>query len=115
MRTLLISGNTTPPAPLRDIIERGSTAVQHRRAAETDLSAALAWGADRIVFWGSGQDADVRALADACAARQPATVRDSIVFVTDDAGTALQNLMSNQLFLWPRDEDGLRVAFMTGG
>jgi hypothetical protein len=115
MKTLLISGRATPPAPLRDIIERGSTAVHHRRAAETDLSATLGWGADRIVFWDSGQDADVRALADACAARQPADLRDSIVFVTDDAGNAPQNILSNQLFLWPRDEDGLRLAFMTGG
>ena len=42
----------------------------------------------------------------------PAVRREAIVFVTpDDSG--VDGLAPNEFFVWPRDEDRLKMAFMT--
>jgi hypothetical protein len=37
-----------------------------------------------------------------------------IVYVTPDEGPAVAGLAASEVFVWPRDEDRLKMAFMTG-
>lgn len=115
MKTLLICGDAPPPAPLRDVIARGSTSLQQRRADEVSRDAAAPLDADRIVFWAAGGDAAVRALARTYARAERAQRREAIVFVTPEGTAAeVEGLSPLELFEWPRDEDRLKMAFMTG-
>ena len=114
MKTLLISGDAPPPAPLRDVVARGSTALQERRAADVSADAATAKDVDRIVFWAGAGDTDVRALARQCVRAERAQRREAIVFVTPQGTDAqVEGLTPHELFEWPRDEDRLKMAFMT--
>jgi hypothetical protein len=113
MKTLLISGAEAPiPPALREVIVRGSTSVDERTARELDLSAALA-AADRIVFWSAG-DRATRTLAAEFAKAEKRVGREAIVFVTTNAAENVEGLSDGELFVWPRDEDRLIMAFMTG-
>ena len=115
MKTLLISGDAPPPGPWRDVIARGSTALQERRADEVSADAAARLEADRIVFWAAAGDAAVRALARTCARAERAQRREAIVFVTPQGTEAqVEGLSPHEVFEWPRDEDRLKMAFMTG-
>ena len=115
MNTLLIPGNAAPPAPLRDVIARGSTALHERRIAEVSADEATLDGVDRIVFWAAGDDAAVSALALRYARLERAQRREAIVFVTPQGSTTqVPGLLPNEVFEWPRDEDRLKMAFMTG-
>ena len=40
--------------------------------------------------------------------------REAIVFVTTDAAESVEGLSEGEHFVWPRDEDRLIMAFMTG-
>jgi hypothetical protein len=113
MKTLLISGGKTPlPDAVRDVITRGSTSLDERKPGDVDAAASLA-DADRIVFWSAG-DTATRALAIRCAGVERREGREAIVFITTDAGETVTGLSEFEHFIWPRDEDRLVMAFMTG-
>jgi hypothetical protein len=111
MKTLLISGSEPVPAALRELIAKGSTSLLERRAGETSASAGL--DADRVVFWAVTGDDDLRELARQLARAEARERREVIVFVSPD-GSAPEGLSDNEIFGWPRDEDRLKMAFMTG-
>ncbi len=111
MKTLLISGSPPIPSALRDLIARGSTSLQERRAKDTTIDAGL--DADRVVFWAARTDDDVRELATKLARAEARERREVIVFVSPD-GSGIDGVAANETFVWPRDEDRLTMAFMTG-
>jgi hypothetical protein len=111
MKTLLIT-DAPVPQPLREFITRGSTSVDERRVADQASSAVMP-AADRIVFWSTGADAALRQLAARYAKAEKATRKEAIVFVTTTPG-AVAGLSNTEYFLWPQDEDRLRMAFLTG-
>lgn len=113
MKTLLISGGDRPlPDALRAVIVRGSTSLDERRTPEVDAVESLA-RVDRIVFWSPG-DGATHALATRCATAEKRDGREAIVFVTTDGNESIAGLSDSELFVWPRDEDRLVMAFMTG-
>lgn len=114
MKTLLISDARLPDV-LRDIVERGSTRVDAVRASEIDLATIAGMAPDRVVFWHVKGDEKIQRLADTVAKRDPAEAKSAIVFVSEGADASAQWLAPDQVFVWPRDEDRLRMAFMTGG
>jgi hypothetical protein len=111
MKTLLISGAKPLPSALRELIAKGSTSLHERSAGETSAAAGL--DADRVVFWAARGDDDVRDLARRLARAEARERREVIVFVTPD-GSAAEGLSAHETFAWPRDEDRLKMAFMTG-
>jgi hypothetical protein len=108
------------PAGLRDIIERGSTSVSERAASdlgEHDASGpGLDLDVDRVVFWSPSDDAAVRRAVERLAAAEAAERREVLVFVSAEGGgaPAASRLAPNEVFVWPRDEDRLKMAFLTG-
>ena len=113
MRTLLIAGSDPVPARLREIVDRGSTSVREQRPA--DPSASLSSDFDRVVFWAAGGDAVLHSLAQRHAQKERAERRETIVFVTPESAAAtVAGLAPNEVYVWPRDEDRLEVAFLTG-
>jgi sarcosine oxidase gamma subunit len=114
MKTLLISDARVPDV-LREIVERGSTSLDIARPRELDAASISSMAPDRVVFWHVSGDEQVRKLADAVAKRDPAEATSAIVFVSEGADATAQWLAPDQVFVWPRDEDRLRLAFMTGG
>jgi hypothetical protein len=122
MKTLLIHGRSPLPGALREVVQRGSTSVEDWPAAELDdlERGPIRLDADRIVFWAAAGDDDddekVRRLASRYARAEAAERKEKLVFVsTDPASVALPDLSPHELFVWPRDEDRLKMAFMTGG
>jgi hypothetical protein len=115
MKTVLITASAPVPPTLRELVERGSTALVERPAAE--LAGGLALDADRIVFWSASDDPDIGALAAKYADAEAAERRELLVFVTAEHGgtPAPARLSPNEVFVWPRDEDRLKMAFLTGG
>ena len=111
MKTLLISGRTPLPGAVREMIVRGSTSLQECGASDVGADRL---DADRVVFWATREDADIRALASRYARAESREGREVIVYVTPDEGGAIAGLPANEVFLWPRDEDRLKMAFMTG-
>lgn len=99
------------PGALRDVIERGSTSLQERSARDVGAGALEA---DRIVFWASRGDEDLRALATSCARAEARQRKEVIVYVSPDDAPAAEGLAANEVYVWPRDEDRLKMAFMTG-
>ena len=64
MNTLLIYGESQPPESLREILRKGSTAVDE--ISTTELSTFVSregFGVDRVVVWAAPDDQAVRALA----------------------------------------------------
>ena len=112
MKTVLIT-DAPVPERLRDFITRGSTSVDQRRVADEAESAVMP-DADRIVFWSTGADAGLRRLASRYATAEKAERREAIVFVTTTPGDPVAGLSNTECFLWPQDEDRLRMAFLTG-
>jgi hypothetical protein len=114
MKTLVITAGDTPlPPELEDVIKRGSTAVERRRAA--DLPAAgRAPEADRVVFWSSGSDAGIRRLAARYAKAERLSRKEAIVYVTGMTVPTIAGLSATETFVWPQDKDRLTMAFMTG-
>jgi pimeloyl-ACP methyl ester carboxylesterase len=112
VKTLLIHGGDIPlPGPVRDVIARGSTSLEERAASDAAAYSSIA-DADRVVFWSAGDDA-TRALAARCALAAPEG-REAIVLVTPEGAGRFPGLADEQVFEWPRDEDRLVMAFMTG-
>jgi hypothetical protein len=114
MKTVLIIGNAPVPAPLRHLLERGSTSFSEQRAA--DLKGAAPIDADRVVFWSTAAEPDIRQLAEQYAKAEAVEHRESLVFITADpsSGALPTGLSPNELYVWPRDEDRLEMAFLTG-
>ena len=114
MKTLLISeGQTQPPAPLVDVISRGSTSVEHHRAADLVREARLP-DADRIVFWSTRADGHIQQLATRYCKAERAEHREAIVYVTTTPGDTTAGLPNTEVFVWPQDQDRLTMAFLTG-
>jgi len=113
MKTVVIRGAAPLPDELRDVIARGSTSVVEREAAELDGAPPLE--ADRILFWNAADDPRLRALAERYAERERRERRESLLFVTSEAAApgGGDRLRPDEVFLWPRDEDRLVMAFMT--
>jgi hypothetical protein len=113
MKTLLISGGATPlPDTLRTVIARGSTSLEERLAGDIDSSGPLS-DADRVVFWTTG-DPQVRTLAARYARAENVERREVVVYITTAAEETVPDLSSDEIYVWPRDEDSLTLAFMTG-
>ncbi len=114
MKTLVITAGETPlPPELEDVITRGSTAIERRRAGELPAAGALP-DVDRVVFWSSGPDAAVRQLARRYARAEAASRKETIVFVTATPGERIAEVAETEVFVWPQDKDRLTMAFMTG-
>jgi hypothetical protein len=113
MRTLLIAGTGPVPPRLREIVDRGSTSVREQRAPVS--SAGLSTDFDRVVFWASSGDAALQELAGQYARKEAAERREMIVFVTPESAAAtVAGLGANEMYVWPRDQDRLEAAFLTG-
>lgn len=121
MRTVLVIGGGTPvPAPLRTLVTRGSTSLVERRAAEIagpdGTAAGVPDDVDRIVFWSGSEDADVQRAAERLAKVEARARREILVFVTAEGSGAAPpaGIAPNEQYVWPRDEDRLTMAFLTG-
>ena len=112
MKTLIISGESSVPEQLRDIIARGSTSVDQRVA--TDFASVAIPDVDRVVFWSTGGDAELRQLAERQAKAEKAEGRETVVFVTTKPGDRVPGLSPTEVYTWPQDEDRLTMAFLTG-
>lgn len=110
MKTVLIADEPVPER-LREVITRGSTSIDERRTAQ--VTSGELPQADRIVFWSKGTDG-LRTLAARYATAERAQRRELIVFVTTEPGEPMAGLTSTEWFVWPQDEDRLRMAFLTG-
>ena len=111
MKTILISAGDALPAHLRETIERGSTSLVERAVTDVDASLPLA---DRIVFWATKPDEAMRALAGRVARAERAQRREVIVYVTSEGQPPADGVAEDEVYVWPRDEDRLVMAFMTG-
>ena len=113
MRTLLISGAEPLPPRLRELVDRGSTSVREQRSV--DPSTTLSSDFDRVVIWASREDTTLQLLAQRYARKEAAERREMVVFVTPDSAAAADvELAANEVYVWPRDEDRLEAAFLTG-
>lgn len=111
MKTVIVRGQTALPEPLREMIERGSTSCQECRVpGPTPLPRDV----DRIVFFSTGNDADVTAAAKQAARAERQDRAEKLVFVTTPGAGSVEGLTPNEVYEWPRDEDRLKMAFMTG-
>jgi hypothetical protein len=114
MKTLVITAGDTPlPPELEQVIRRGSTSVERRRAADVPPAAAMP-DADRIVFWSSTPDQAIRHLASRYGRAEMKSRTETIVWVTTTPGDTVPEVAPGELFLWPQDQDRLTMAFMTG-
>ena len=110
---MLISGRGAVPPALRVLIERGSTVLEERPIAEVPGS--LSMDLDRLVFWAPDRSAELAELANACARKEASERREVIVFVagTPDAFAGV-TIPPAELYVWPRDQERLELAFLTG-
>jgi hypothetical protein len=114
MKTLVITAGDAPlPPELDDVIRRGSTAIERRRAADA-APAGPTLEADRVVFWSPGPDTFVRQLASRYASAEVTARKEAIVFVTSTPGDTVPGLSATEFFVWPQDQDRLTMAFLTG-
>jgi hypothetical protein len=113
MKTLLIVGKTALPASLREVVERGSTSIVEASASELGGTQPPA-DADRIVLWAPPDDSAVADLARAYARGASPERKDTLIVVTPESAPPVAGLPPGEVFAWPRDEDRLRMAFMTG-
>ena len=111
MRTVIVRGRAGIPEPLRQMIEHGSTSLHECRVpGPTPLPRDV----DRIVFFTPGDDDDVVAAARQAAKAERRDGAEKLVFVTTGDAGAAEGLTANEVYVWPRDEDRLKMAFMTG-
>jgi hypothetical protein len=111
MKTVIVRGRTALPEPLRDVIERGSTSVHECHApGPTPLPRDV----DRFVFFTTGDDADVTAAVRQAARAERRDRVEKLVYVTTDNAAPIEGLSPAEVYIWPKDEDRLKMAFMTG-
>jgi hypothetical protein len=112
MRTLLIAGSQPVPPKLRELIDQGSTSV--REQAGSDAARPLT-EFDRVVFWAAAGDEALEPLVTQYARQEAAARREVLVFVSpDSSGWSVPGLSPNEVYSWPRDQDRLEIAFLTG-
>lgn len=112
--TLLIHGENQPPEALREIVRKGSTAVDE--VSTTELSTFVSrdgFGVDRVVVWAAPDDQAVRALATNYATSE--NERTRLIYVTPaDCSSRPSGVAPDRCLSWPEEEDKLRMFFMTG-
>ena len=116
MKTLLIRGDSDPPAEVRRIVASGSTSVDE--VSTRDLSTFVSregFGVDRVVVWAAPDDRAVRALATNYATAEPGGGREVVYVTPADCGTTPPGVGPDRCLSWPEDEDRLRLLFQTGG
>jgi hypothetical protein len=99
---------------LLELIGRGSTILETRRASEIDATAARRASLDRIVFWGPPADPSVPEMAGEYAQSRGVEGQSSLMCVTPENGVVPDDLPAESIFVWPRDLDRLRMAVLTG-
>lgn len=119
MRTVLIAGGSSAPADLRELVEHGSTALVECRAADfsdrpEEVVSSL--DADRVVLWSGSPDPELARIVEGLARTEAALRREILIYVqAEDAGAPPPRaLPPHEVFAWPRDEDRLKMAFLTG-
>jgi hypothetical protein len=117
MKTLLIRGESDPPAELRDIVRAGSTAVDEVSTRElSTFVSRQGFGVDRIVVWAAPTDQDVRTLASTYAATESSVDAGRLVYVTPaNCQGAPSGVERDSCLSWPEDKDKVRMLFMTAG
>ena len=110
MRTVIVHGKATLPELLRQVIENGSTSVQECHVPGPTPSPR---DVDRVVFFTDGDDADVAAAVRQAARAEKRDRVEKLVYVTT-GGTAVDGLSPAECYVWPKDADRLKMAFMTG-
>ena len=112
MKTVIVRGRTPLPESLRAVIQRGSTSVQE---CHVPGPTPLPRDVDRVVFFTTGDDPDVTAAARQAARAERSDGAEKLVFVLAGAGEpTIDGLAPTEIYVWPRDEDRLKMAFMTG-
>ena len=111
MKTVIVRGRATLPDDLRDMIERGSTSVQE---CHVPGPTPLPRDVDRVVFFASGEDADVTAAVRQAARAERRDRVEKLVYVTTEGTPPVDGLSASEVYVWPKDEDRLKMAFMTG-
>ena len=115
MNTLLIYGESQPPESLREILRKGSTAVDE--ISTTELSTFVSregFGVDRVVVWAAPDDQAVRALATNYAISEDE--RRGVIYITPaGCGSRPAGVARDRCLSWPEEQDKLRVLFMTAG
>ena len=115
MRTLLVTGRDRVPPALREMVIAGSTSLDEVSAADlTTFISRQGLGVDRVVFWAGRSDPDVRSVALSYAATAGADRAKTVVFITGVDEVPLDGLTRDEMHVWPRDEEKLRMIFMTG-
>lgn len=79
-----------------------------------EISGTPAIEADRLVFWSAAPDPDLDAVARRYAAQGRADGGETVMFVSGEAVAAGLPFAPDELFVWPGDEDRLKMAFLTG-
>lgn len=117
MKTVLIRGREAPPRELVDIVRQGSTSLDEISTRDlATFTSRESFGADRLVFWSGHEDADVRTLALNYTAVEDDLRAQRIVFVTAQPTEApLDGMTREEVLVWPRDEEKIRMLFMTAG
>ena len=114
MKTVLISGTgASAPAPLVELLTRGSTSLEQRRAADLAGQDSLLDG-DRIVFWSAGNDSTLADVAARYRRSERAEGREAIVFITAAGTSPVTALPNTETYTWPQDRERLEMAFLTG-
>ena len=111
MRTVIVRGRAALPDALRDVIERGSTSVHE---CHVPGPTPLPRDVDRFVFFTAGDDADVAAAVRQAARAEKRDRVEKLVYVTTEGAAAVEGLSPTEFYVWPKDEDRLKMAFMTG-
>jgi hypothetical protein len=114
MKTLVIVGRTQLPGRLRDLLERGSTSVVEKRASDVSASEPPA-DADRVVLWAAPGDDTVAKLAGTYSRGASPERKDTLIIICPESAGAVSGVQASEVFVWPRDEDRLKLAFLTGG
>ncbi len=116
MKTLFVRGHHPPPAELLDIIGNGSTSLDVISAQElVTYVSREGLGVDRLVLWAADSEPDVRSLAANYGSAAGAESRRSVFYVTvSETERPPEGLGPESVFVWPRDADKLKMAFMTG-
>ena len=112
MKTLVVVGSRPMPADVREVVERGSTSVIEKRSAEL-RGEAVPPDVDRVVLWADPSDHSVIDLARTYSRGASPERKDTLVVIAPDAA-AVPGVPPGEIFVWPRDEDRLKVAFLTG-